>query len=485
MLGVFVSVCLSLQSVQSMPAGVIHPSIFEGDTWYYVLSGQQILKTHTWPTRDTSSFTAHGNDFIEYEWLGEVVWAVTNRLGGLRALTGLLIALAAAITLLLYYYAALRSGNSKAAFAVCIPMLPLASTFFSLRPQLLGYVFLLLTMICLEHFRQGRERAIWFLPPIFLLWVNTHGSFILGLGVLGVYGASGLMSFRWGSLEAVPWTRRQRHRLAMVALLSVMALVVTPYGARLAVYPMQYTLHSSLGFAHIVEYQALGASGSALNLFLALLLLFVLAQITLHPTYRVEEIVLFLLAIYGAWVHVRLLVLFVFVFAPILATLLARWAPRYDARKDHPFLNAALMLLIATAVVRFFPSNQELKKVIACAFPSGAAEYLKHYAVPEPMFNDDFWGDYLVRTLGPERTIFIDGRSQLYEEAGVLADYLKVINLEPGTQLVLRKYGINSCLIERDSALATLLAASPGWRPVYYNKLSVLFVRTQALRGNK
>jgi hypothetical protein len=42
---------------------------------------------------------------------------------------------------------------------------------------------------------------------------------------------------------------------------------------------------------------------------------------------------------------------------------------------------------------------------------------------------------------------------------------------------LLNAYNIQSCLIGRDDALATLLVASPEWQKAYSDNRSVLFVR--------
>ncbi len=468
---------LKVQAVQS-PPGVSRSAlpIFEGDTWYDILAGQDLLRTHVWPTSESYSYTIHGNDAISYQWLAQVGWALTDRLGGLRALAGLLMALLATLVLLLYYYAYLRCGNSKAAFLACLAVLPLISPFITLRPQLLGYVFLLITLICLERFRMGHARALWPLPLLFLLWVNIHGSFVLGFFVLGVYWTSGWVGFRQGSLGAIRWTPGQRLQLAKIALFSVIALTLTPYGTRLAAYPLQLILASPLGVARITEYQPLGTFPGLLELFLALLLLFVLAQAAVGPAYRLEELALLLVAIYGALVHLRLLLFFVFVFAPLLATLLARWVPTYERTKDRYVLNAVLIGLAALALAKIFPSQAELESVVAGAFPSGAVEYLKRQPFQGRMFNDDFWGGYLIRSLGREHKIFIDGRSQLYEEAGVFSDYLRIGDLDRDTPLLLRKYGVEACLIRSRSPLATYLSASADWGLAFSDDVSSLFV---------
>ncbi len=41
---------------------------------------------------------------------------------------------------------------------------------------------------------------------------------------------------------------------------------------------------------------------------------------------------------------------------------------------------------------------------------------------------------------------------------------------------MLRKYGIEACLLQREAPLATVLATLPDWEQVHVDKLSTLFV---------
>ena len=200
------------------------------DTWWHIAVGQRIMDTHRWPTSDLYSFTAPGMHWIAYEWLGEVAMALAARTGGLLGIAFLQIALVALVTVLLYYYAYVRCGNWKAACLATGLVLPVASVIFTLRPQIFGYIFLLVTLICLERFRQGHSKSLWILPPLLLIWVNTHGTFVFGLAAIGVYFASGLVSFQLGNLVAEPWTARQRKQLLFISLLCGLAVLITPYG---------------------------------------------------------------------------------------------------------------------------------------------------------------------------------------------------------------------------------------------------------------
>ena len=95
------------------------------------------------------------------------------------------------------------------------------------------------------------------------------------------------------------------------------------------------------------------------------------------------------------------------------------------------------------------------------------------------MYNTYGYGGYLIYTLDGRNKVFIDGRGDLYERTGVLADYMKIADLAPGALDLLRLYNVQSCLIDHDEALATVLSASSQWKRAYADEMSALFVRSQ------
>ena len=446
------------------------------DLWWHIRVGQEILATHHWPTTDPYSFTVAGQPWMAYEWLGEVLLGGVARLAGLQGLMALLIILASAVILALYGYTTLRSGNSKAGFVACAVLYALTTPFFSMRPQMLGYFFLILTLIALERFRQGKPGFLWFLPLVFLAWVNTHGSFIIGLGTIFVYWLAGLRKFELGGIEARQWTTAQRMRLELIFLLCLAVLPITPYGTRLAVYPFDMALSQPVNVASIMEWQPMPFNLLGGKIFLVLLLGFFVAQIAFRLTWRAEELALFLFGTMMACLHIRFLILFVPFFAPLLVTIFARWVPGYDNKKDKFVLNAALMALVLGAIVHYFPSNAEMRKLVAKTFPADAVQYLHQHPAPGPMFNTYLFGGYLVWAL-PEQKVFIDGRGDVFERGGVLSDYLHIANLKPGALAVLDSYHVQSCLVERDEALTVALSASPEWKRIYSDRVSALYVR--------
>ncbi len=452
------------------------------DVWWHIKTGQLILATHHWPTTDPFSFTVHGQPWMAYEWGGEVLIGWVSRIGGVRGLDFLLIASEAAVLIALYVLGTLRSGKSKAGFVAVAFLVPLAAPSFTLRPQMLGYLFLVLTLIALELFRQGKHWAAWLLPALMLVWVNTHGSFIVGLGVIFLYWISGLVEFRKGSIEARRWNPKERRSLSVIFCLSLAVLPITPYGTRLAAYPFNMAFSQPLNIASVMEWQSMPFQDAWGKLFLAIALGFFLSQMISYFRWRLEELLLFVAGLVMACVHARFILLFVSFTVPLLAVVAARWLRPYDRKKDKYILNAVLMASAVVAMVHYFPTRAALDAKVAEKYPVHAVEFLRRHPIPGPMLNNYGFGGYLIEA---GYKTFIDGRGDLFERGGVFGDYMRLIRFQPGGLDVLRRYQLQSCLIQRDEPLATVLLASPNWRRVYVDNTSALFVRTSSTEATK
>jgi hypothetical protein len=447
------------------------------DLWWHIKVGQDILTTHQWPLSDSYSFTAAGQPWIAAEWVGDILFATVERVAGIQGLEALLIILGAAVIVALYVFATLRSRNSKAGFVTSAAVLLLTVTNFNLRPQMLGYLFLVLTLIALECFRQGKAKALWFLPPLFLIWVNAHATWQIGLGTLFVYWICGLKEIRIGSIETRCWKPAERLHLGLAFLLCLAVLPITPYGTRLAVFPFQFISSLPNNLSDIVEWQPMPFNQPVGKLFLVIVLGWFAMQMATKLTWRLEEAALFFFGTAMACLHGRFMLIFVPFAAPLLATTLARWVPKYNRAKDQYLLNAILMFLMAAGMWRYFPSQADLDESVARNFPVGAVQYLNQNPIEGALFNAYNFGGYLVWATAPRHKVFIDGRGELFEPSGVLADYMHITLLRPGVLSVLRSYGIQACLLNQGDALANVLAILPDWQRTYSDRVSVLFVR--------
>src|SRR6266446_8374623 len=355
------------------------------DLWWHVRVGQDLLRTHHFPITDSYSWTVNGQPWIAYEWLGEVALALANRAGGVIALSTFLIVLSSTIMLALYGLATVRSGNSKASFLSSVILCSIAFGSFSARPQMFGYLFLVLTLLVMEKFRQGVSWPLWTLPLIFLAWVNIHGSFIIGIGVVALYLVAGLFSFQAGSVQAIAWTRKQRLQLETALLFCLAVLPITPYGTQLAVYPFDMAFSQPINVANVNEWRPMPFELIGGKIFLGLVVIFFLLQMFYRFSWRLEELLLVAGGTAMACVHVRFILLFVPFCAPVFATMLARWIPEYQRHKDKYIANAVLMAGVIAAMIHYFPTKATLDRKVAETYPVAALEYLKNHPIPGKM----------------------------------------------------------------------------------------------------
>ena len=444
------------------------------DVWWHIKDGETILATHHWPTTDPYSFTVHGFPWIAFEWLGDVTLATAFRCGAVHGLELLLFVLSTAIFLALYAFGTICSGKCKAGFAAAVLLTPLVTAQFNLRPQMLGYLFLILAMIILVRFRQGKTGTLWLFPLLMMVWTNTHGSWVIGMGVLYVYWIAGLFEFQVGGIEAKKWSPAERRQISFVFLLSLILLLLNPYGTELLAFPFKVARGYPVAQHIVVEWFPMSFNSVAGKTFLLLVLGFLVAQIAYRFTWRVEELVLCLFGIMTASLHLRFMLLFVSFFTPVLARVIALWLPPYYCKKDKYVLNGILMASVVLAVLSYYPTLASLEQRVADQFPVKAVAYVREHAVPGPMFNSYGFGGYLIWS---GQKVFIDGRGELYEDGGVMSDFAQLNYLKPGGLDILRRYQIQSCLVEPDEPVATVLAALPDWQKVYSDTTSVLFVR--------
>jgi len=453
---------------------VRHNFFLDPDFWWHIKVGRDIWQTQYWPSTDIYSYTAYGTPWIAYEWFGELILSGVAGLGGVIPLFVLLVLVASCVTLALYYYGTICSGNCKAGFISIAVMGSLTLLSFSLRPQMFGYLFFVLTLIVLQKFRQGVIWPLWTLPFLFLLWVNTHGSFPVGIGVLVVYLCCGLKSFQVGDIKAIAWSAKQRIQLEIALLLSLAVLPITPYGAQLAIYPFDMMFNQPLNLANVNEWRSMPFNEHFGKLFLGVLVLLVVLQLLFRLTWRLEDLLLAIGGTVMACIHTRMLLLFVPFFVPVFAIMAARFIPPYQRAKERYVLNAVIMTGVLSAIIYFFPSRRFLLKWLEVDFPIQAVRYLDVHDVPGLMLNNYRFGGYLIES---GHRVFIDGRADLYERSGVLRDAIIESQMKPGAFQVLDRYQINSCMLIADEPLAVALTASPEWERVYSDRRVIIIVR--------
>jgi len=453
--------------------GWFSPASSDSDTWWALKSGQYIAQHHSLPLPDPFSFTTYlGNppaneaalrDYnLKFEWLAELLLYGIYALAGFPGLVlfraAILVIFSATSGAIVYR----RSGGWYRALAATLLTAFVAGVFTSDRPYQVTYLFLAATLLILEF-----RRAIWLLPPMFLIWANCHGGYILGFVILGAYLA-----------ESVPAATRDR-LLWLIAPACFLASGVNPNGFR--------------GLTILLSYRQSGMIQS----------LFEWQKVPFWPPTFVE-LVLAAGVILLVWQRARTRI-------PDWLLLIAFGAAYFSAVRNTPIAG----LIAATVVFSYVPwkvtipdlaawpiAGLLMAGIVACVvqgrafqlhdtawkYPAGAADFLLTHKVTGPMLNSWEDGGYLQWRLWPQQRVFIDGRAL---NESVFRDYQRMVQYSPpkggpSGQSLLEKYGIQVILLNGfeinsgDPYMLPVVLAVSGqteWKLVYLDAQATIFMR--------
>jgi hypothetical protein len=447
------------------------------DMWWHLKTGQIIWTTRAIPTTDIFSFTTNHHAWIPHEWLSQVLIYCAYRFGGYSGLMLWLCFFTAAILIAGFALCCIYSGNAKVSFVGAMTMWFFATAGLAIRPQMIGYLLLVVELLLLHMGRSRNPRWFFGLPPLFAVWVNCHGSFFLGFSVACIVLVCSFFDFRMGLLVSEPLPRHTRKMLTMALLVSAAALFLNPVGVRQVLYPLNTMFHQSIQLSSVQEWLPLTMdSGRGLGFLILLACIFLLVLVQ-RSLLSLDELAMLAL---GAWLaigHRRMLFVFGILAAPVLSRLLTPLWDGYDADQDRPLPNAILIAASLLIAALGFPNHHNLAEQVEAGSPVKAVEFIEHHHLSGPMMNDYVYGGYLLWA-APDHPVFVDGRGDVFEWSGVLAEFGRWAMLQENPNTLLDKYGVRFCVLSRTSPMTQVLPLLPNWKSVYSDNMSTIFVRT-------
>lgn len=451
-------------------------TIDDPDIWWHLRDAEYLWTTHHFIHLDMYSYSVAGTTWINHEWLAELPYYAAWRFGGLSGVFLLTLLLIQGVILGTYYLACLYSGNIKAAFLATWFAIFLASVSFAPRMLLFGWLCLIILLALLWRFRLHGRAPLWLLPLLFLFWVNSHGTWLIGIAFFALYIVCGAFH-SFGSLESSgPWTPPERRKLTSAFLGSVAALFVNPYGYKLVAYPFLFAIHQKLNVGHVQEWASTDFHSTRGKILLGVILATIGLSAVSKRRWTLESLAYFLVVVYAAVTYSRFMFLAAIVLTPLIA---ARFdgIPAYDSRRNRPVLHAAFLAVLVLFLTLWLPAEADLRQHLDQVYPTQATSYLRHLMNRDPgrLLNQFEWGGYLIWTTR-DVPVMIDSRVDIFEEHGIVKDYLDFLSLQRPVD-VLEKYDIRYVLLDATSPQASFLKNAPGWRCSYADKVAVVFIR--------
>jgi len=493
------------------------------DMWWHLRCGAVQWQLRAVLKQDIFSHTAAGTPWVNQSWLPQLAIYGLYTLAGFPALA-LSVAVLATVTSLFVLWNVQPRGQYGPFWRAAVVIWAAISSgrVWAPRPHMITLVMTAIWVFLLDRHRR-RERAriglLWWLPPLILLWANSHGGAIVGFLLLGIEIAGQLLHALWYRAFRGLWERTRA--LLVVGVLCLVAATVNPQGPRLLLFPFQ-TLGSQAQQDMIAEWASPDFHAPDLLPFLALLL----ATWSALAWSRAQVPAVEWLRLAGltgmALRSGRYLGLCAIVAAPLLIRHGARawqelgrhWgsAPvpprarrrRYPTGCDAPLqaasggphrmpsdgppavsargvplLNWVILIgvLVAAAAKVALPlAPQTIAQVHKEAFPAAAVAYMREHGTPGTLFNEYAWGGYLLWELFPEVSVFIDGRADPYGDE-LIAAYRRTIMAQRGWDQVLDQYDVHTALIGAESSLASIMRVHAAWQEVYADRRASVFVQ--------
>lgn len=407
------------------------------DFGWHLEAGRYILQ-HGIPTHDVFSYTATDFRWINHEWLSDVFTSVLYTAGGFGLVASVFaavwtaaIVLAARLRLwLVYALGFIAIAAEVVARANAWTALGLALVLWTVRRD-----------VRLSGRLAAKRR--WWLVPMFALWANLHGGFVIGFIALAV---AAVRDRKWWPVLAV----------------SGLATFLNPYGPELYVEIWRTVADPQLRWL-IAEWQPL-AIGALNGFYICLFLAVVLASRWRY------ELVFPLLMLAASVSSQRQFPLFMIASLGLIAEGYVKLIDALNARAGWrrfllPVVVTGLALVPAGKIMEN-PHNNLPERGIAS---------LRREPCTGRLFNEYNFGGYVIWQL-PGTKVYIDGRMPSWrnDEVYYLANWRRVLDDESFARSELARYGVKCALLEKQHGRLIRQLVAEGWDVSAMDDLAVL-----------
>jgi len=481
-------------------AAISRLNVLDLDLFHEMALIREAFRVGFLPRTDTFSYVPTISPVVHHEWgTGLILYLVTVQLGlGAAGLMVLKYLLTAFIALGCLFFAT-RQGASYPVFSF-LGLLGISmglGGFTTIRAQLFTLFFTIILLFLVEEDRKGKGWALWAWLPVYLIWLNLHGGFLVGVVLLAVYISERFfMDFfaEKNFLKSLQMVKRQILFLMATCLLTL----ITPYGTDYFPYIWNAVTLDRTPF--IPEWRPLWAINWADLLawiFSIGLVLYCKTQKNLRQMPG-----LFIIAA-TAWVslwHYRHL--------SIYAVAWMCYTPAYVENtylgnlinkvcKQNSRLLTAIFVIIGISGTLYavrhqfwqlrIPTTAEDSKEGVPVYPAGAVSYLKDNQFSGNLMVPFDAGAYVSWKLYPEVKVSMDSRFEVAYPVQAVRENIMFYAAQEGWQKTLTKYKTDAILVPRWRKLDQVMGKndvwisngnSPRWTRVYQDDGYSLYLRS-------
>jgi hypothetical protein len=453
------------------------------DFWWHLKIGEYIYTNHTIPTTNMFAWTLPDDQpFFYATWLAELFFYVLYRFGGLALITTTRTVFIGLSIWLVASESHRRSTSWRITSVVIALLCIMITNNLPIRTQMWSWIPFIVTYLILKRYSEKKVSWHWLFvcPALMIFWVNVHGSYILGLILIGAFFIGESLRTLFKHDDSLDW--RSIGWIAGTGILSFFGVLVNPRFTGIISYTIKL-LTDPPSQQLIEEWQSPTPQGIANIAFFVGILIFITVLAFSKYRLTITEILLFVGFLWLAWSGQRYVIWYGIISTPILARLIRDLpvrTPSFTPQRNMINLVLAVVLFIPVLFVQpWFVERLPLPdtywkqvlrgtpagSLISAGTPVAASEYLKSHPGGR-LFNEMGYGSYLIWSV-PDQKVFIDPRVELYPYDQWM-DYIHINNGANYNEL-LDKYGVDRILLDKNlqPELATVLQSDPMWNMEY------------------
>ncbi|GAB4029132.1 MAG: hypothetical protein Fur0012_03080 [Elusimicrobiota bacterium] len=386
------------------------------DIFWHLSSGKFIVSNLTIPSKDFLSWTMKGAQWLDFEWLTQVIYYLLYISFSIKALYFLKIALVSGYL----FITALLLREKKVASIHILWLLPLTAaavlTSNDVRPENFSVLFFMISWYFLEKSSKDAYAGRWpfIFAVFFAIWVNFHGGFIYGLALIFLFCAGQLLNENLDFIAGrKAFSARLSSRLFLLLTASIAGTLANPYGLKIYSVLLEHFLHSSAYQDYLLEWRDFDITFEYARPFSFLLLAFPICYLINFLRKRKIDFIEIFTALFftmAALMHIRNTV-----FAGLALTVLSSSFLR-EIKGPRISLIMPLLFLFAVYLHFFVTVVKDYHDFAISKFyfsSPGLVSFLKENEKQLSglkMYNSWAWGGYLGWELYPSYRVFIDGR---------------------------------------------------------------------------
>ena len=457
------------------------------DLWARFAVGKIFLQTYTVLHHDIFAYTSVKNIWIDNEWGSGVIFYLLGHYCGDLGLCLLRFFIMLTIFLLVFKINELRSKDNVDPYKISYYLIFIYGIWpafeATIRSQCFTYLFFALWLYLLEMIKQGKNKLIIFFPLTMIIWANTHGGFLAGLGIVALYGIG----------EA--FNKRSFSKYFGILGLSGLATLINPYGIKYWSFIISAV---TMNRPYIAEWDPLNLFGPVVQvmgfkIFAVLTLLsFIFLFIRRFREINWSEILILGATFYMSMQHIRHVIFFViasgayiyYYFYPafnwLTFNIVAKFYSIFPYRlrltgkifRDTVCYGSILLICLSTIV--FIPMKI---KVNEKKFPVRAVEFIQQNNLSGNLLVLFNWGSYALWKLYPQCRIAVDGRYEEVYSQELMDDVARFHYLGIGWDELLTKYHTDVMLIPLIyDDLYKRLSTLKDWKIIYQDKYAAVFI---------